>query len=284
MIQLKEVDFHYDLDTPTPVPALEGISLSIAPETSLGVVGRSGSGKTTLLQVMSGVLLPTAGRVLLDGRDLASSADLQRRACLSVGLVFQFPERQLFEATVFDDIAFGPRSLGFDKARIEACVREPLRQVGLDPDRFGSRPPLELSFGEMRRVALAGILVLKPRVLLLDEPTAGLDEEGRAALGKLLVSLHRAGTGVVIASHNLAFLTGIVRDLVVLERGRQVMQGPALDVLLEPDRLREMGMEIPFVPELLSRLRARGWPLELGSLAEKEVVEALVAAAVRGRA
>ncbi|MCK4547575.1 MAG: ATP-binding cassette domain-containing protein [Candidatus Eisenbacteria sp.] len=281
MIVLETVGFRYEMDTTEPVPALEGISLSVTPGTTLGIAGASGSGKTTLLQVMCGLLLPTSGTVRVEGRDLSRSTKARRRACILAGLVFQFPERQLFEATVADDVAYGPRNLGLERADVEERVRHALGRVELDPDTFGRRSPLSLSFGEMRRVALAGVLALKPRVLLLDEPTAGLDERGKRNLEGLLRSLHEGGVGVVVASHDVGFLAEMVQDLVLLENGRAVVRGPVVEILGNTSALRQAGVAVPFAPAVLSVLGERGWRIETGSMREDAVADALVRAGAR---
>ncbi len=276
MIVLEHVEFAYDRHTVVPVRALADVSVRIDRETCLGVVGAAGSGKTTLLQILCGLLPPTRGRVRVDGKDLTRSADLRNRMCFRVGLVFQFPERQLFEGTVFEDVAYGPKNMDLGRAEVEERVRRALARVGLDPDLFSPRSPLELSFGEMRRVALAGILAMEPEILLLDEPTAGLDQHGRSQLGALVRSLHEQGTGIVIASHDVEFLSEHVRDLLLLEQGRVAAEGRAVDVFADAGRLRAAGVAAPFLSQVVSGLAARGRPIDVREMTYPGVAEALV--------
>jgi len=282
VIELERVSYLYDLGLSSSIQAVVDVSVSVGAETFLGVAGPSGSGKTTLLQLMGGLLAPSSGSFRLDGEPLPASPRRRRRVCLRVGLVFQFPERQLFESTVYDDVAFGPRNLGLDSREVSERVAEAMISVGLDPVAAGPRSPLALSFGEMRRVALAGILALRPAVLLLDEPTAGLDESGRAGLESLLVSLHRRGMGIVAASHDMALLSELVGELIVLDSGRVVAHGPPAEILREPTRIRQVGLDVPFAADLISTLRTRGWPVEVDSFAREDVIEGLVRAARRG--
>jgi energy-coupling factor transport system ATP-binding protein len=280
MILLDRVSFQYDTDTPAPVPALQEISLTLSPDQCLGIAGASGSGKTTLLQVACGLLLPTSGTVRIDGEDLSRSDRVRRQACLAAGLLFQFPERQLFEATVLDDVAYGPRNLGLEKADVLERAHQALRDVELDPERFGARSPLALSFGEMRRVALAGVLALRPRMLLLDEPTAGLDSRGRENLADLLRSLSRRGMGIVVASHDADLLADIAGDLVLLREGRVLASGATVDILQDGVLLGEAGVAVPFSSALLSTLAERGWRVEPDSMREEDVAAALARAAL----
>jgi energy-coupling factor transport system ATP-binding protein len=284
MIDIDQVSFQYDTDSPVPIPALRGISLTADRDRRLGIAGASGSGKTTLLQIMCGLLLPTTGTVRFDGQDLSRSNRARRQACLDAGLVFQFPERQLFEATALEDVAYGPRNLGLKAAEIRQRARRALRAVELDPDAFGPRSPLALSFGEMRRVALAGMLAMKPRMLLLDEPTAGLDGRGRGNLAGLLRSLHEGGTGIVVASHDAGFLAEVAQDLILLRDGRVHVQGSAVEILQSPAVLRQAGGAVPFCSALVSALAERGWRVEPESMDEAAVAAALArAAAGQGR-
>ncbi len=275
MITLERVGYSYSRDTVVPVPALQEVSLSVETGAFLGIVGPGGSGKTTLLQIMSGLLLPTKGRVMVEGHDLTRSANVRRRVCFTVGLVFQFPEKQLFEGTVFEDVAYGPKNMGLGRVEVEDRVREALSRTGLDPERVAGRSPLALSFGEMRRVALAGVLAMRPKILLLDEPTAGLDERGKRRLGALLESLHERGVGVVVASHDTGFLSERVRDLLLLDGGRAVARGPAREVLEHPQRLRASGVAVPFLSAVLSGLAEHGRPVGVESMTVGAVADAL---------
>lgn len=237
--------------------ALQNISFTVNESDFLGIAGHTGSGKSTLLQHMNGLLDPTRGRITLDGANLADKA--ARKQCrAAVGVVFQYPERQLFAATVYDDVAFGPRNLKLDDAEVDRCVRASLESVGLSCDEIGNASPFELSGGQQRRVAFAGVLAMNPQVLVLDEPTAGLDPEAKAMFLQLIDSLHAQGMTVVMVSHNMDDLARFCNRIIVLNQGQLVLEGTPEQVFSHKEELHAIGLDIPTAQHLANNLRARG--------------------------
>jgi energy-coupling factor transport system ATP-binding protein len=253
------------------------VSLEIAPGERVGLVGRTGSGKSTLVQHLAGLLRPTSGRVLLDGVAAhARSSAAQRR---KLALAFQYPEHQLFESTVSREVAFGPRNLGLGKDEIAARVGWALEMVGLDVEVMGTRVPFTLSGGEMRRVALAGVLAMRPEVLILDEPTAGLDPQGRRELlGRVVRWQEEIGLALVIVSHDLGELARVVERVVLLDDGQVAADGPVRRVLSDGDLLRAAGLDVPQPVALLQMLREAGWDVRVDRLLPQEAVTEIVRA------
>ncbi len=237
--------------------ALQNISFTVNEGDFLGIAGHTGSGKSTLLQHMNGLLEPTCGRITLDGANLADKAT--RKQCrAAVGVVFQYPERQLFAATVYDDVAFGPRNLKLDEAEVGRRVRTSLESVGLSCDDLGNASPFELSGGQQRRVAFAGVLAMNPQVLVLDEPTAGLDPEAKATFLQLIDTLHAQGMTVVMVSHNMDDLARFCNRIIVLNQGQLVLEGTPEQVFSHEEKLHAIGLDIPTAQHLVNNLRARG--------------------------
>lgn len=237
--------------------ALQNISFTVNEGDFLGIAGHTGSGKSTLLQHMNGLLAPTRGRVTLDGANLADKT--ARKSCRNaVGVVFQYPERQLFAATVYDDVAFGPRNLKLDDAEVDRRVRASLESVGLSCDDLGNASPFELSGGQQRRVAFAGVLAMNPQVLVLDEPTAGLDPEAKALFLQLIDTLHRDGMTVVMVSHNMDDLARFCNRIIVLNQGQLVLEGTPEQVFSHEGELHAIGLDIPTAQRMANNLRARG--------------------------
>jgi energy-coupling factor transport system ATP-binding protein len=263
--------------TPFEAVALRGVDLVVRRGECLGLVGPTGSGKSTLVQHFNGLLRPTEGRVVVDGVEVRPGSPAVRDVRRKVGLLFQYPEHQLFEATVFDDVAFGPRNLGLDPEEVAERVRESLQWVGLDPDRFGSRSPFSLSGGEMRRVAIAGVLAMRPQVLILDEPTAGLDPAGRREILARIRELHRkARLTVVLISHSMDDVARLCQRVVVLHQGRVLLDAPVREAFAQADRLRGIGLDVPRATDVLLRLRAAGLPVRCDRLTAEEACEEIV--------
>lgn len=278
-IVLENVSYTYHPGTPHAWEALHGVNLTLQDHESVGLIGATGSGKSTLVQHLNGLLRPTSGRVLVDGVDTAARrADLDR-VRRKVGLVFQYPEQQLFAATVHEEIAYGPRNLGLPPDAVEAQVRWALEAVGLGPELL-ERSPFSLSGGQARRVALAGVLAMRPQVLILDEPTAGLDPQGRREMLDLVRRLHAGGMGVVLVSHSMEDVAELVARVVVLDRGRIVLDGPAADVFHRHADLAALGLSAPAAARLVDLLRARGWPLPGRAVTVAEAVAEIAAALV----
>lgn len=275
-LEMKDVDFTYMRGTAVSQRALEKVSLSIEQGEFLGIIGPTGSGKSTLIQHLNGLLLPSAGKVLVDGRDITDRNFNLRGLRQRVGLLFQFAEQQLFEETVFADIAFGPRNLGLEEKEIEKRVREAMKAVGLDFSLFKDRSPFSLSGGEMRRVATAGVLAMEPEVLVLDEPLAGLDTPGRQSIVNQLVNLQRErGLTIVLVTHDIDTLASVAGRIVVLSQGRILLDGRPEEVFGQEDLLRENGLNIPQITRIVSMMRARGWRLPTFMTGAQEAAEAI---------
>ncbi len=258
---------------PQTTTALENINLTINDGEMLALIGHTGSGKSTLAQHLNGLLEPSSGRVLLNGEDINEKSEKRRQLRFKIGLVFQYPEHQLFEETVFKDIAFGPKNMGLSNDEIEKRVRDAMARVGLVYDEMKDRSPFELSGGQMRRVALAGVLAMQPSVLVLDEPTAGLDPSARDFLLSDIKRLNDEGTTVVLISHAMDDVAKLATRVAVLERGRLVMEGTTKEIFTQQERLSKMGLDIPETYKLQKLLAEQGMVLEpvsnLNDLAEE---------------
>ena len=276
-IQVEHLTHTYMTDSPFAATALEDVSLTIEDGELIGLLGHTGSGKTTLVQHLNGLLKPTSGKVVVDGLDITekdvSLLEVRRR----VGLVFQYPEYQLFEETVARDVAFGPKNLGLSEQEVDERVRYALQEVGLVYEDIAERSPFELSGGQMRRVAIAGVLAMRPKTLILDEPTAGLDPAGRRSILGMIRELHAAGgLTVVMVSHNMDDISSLATRLVVMSRGRMVLTGTPREVFQHRELLESIGLGIPQAAELTQRLIAEGYPLPADLYTPAEVAEALL--------
>jgi energy-coupling factor transport system ATP-binding protein len=280
LLDCQDVIHTYLRGTPMEAAALLGVTLQVHAGEAVGIIGPTGSGKSTLIQMFNGLLRPTGGRVLVNGQDLWAPRADRRRARQEIGLVFQFPEYQLFEETVRRDVAYGPRNLGLSADEVTARADEALRQVGLDPARFGERSPFSLSGGEMRRVALAGVLAMRPRALVLDEPTAGLDPRGRRELLERIVRLHRQGLTIVMVTHSMDDVAWLAGRVVIMHAGRIAMQGTPAEIFAREDDLLSIGLALPQAARLVRELRRRGLSVS-DALTLADARRAIVAA-VRG--
>ena len=240
--------------------ALHQVTFSLEDGEFLGLAGHTGSGKSTLIQHTNGLLHPHEGRVLFDGRDLADKRTAQD--CRSaVGLVFQYPEHQLFAATVREDVSFGPRNLGLSEEEVAERVSEALRLVHLDEDDIAERSPFELSGGQQRRVAFAGVLAMRPRVLVMDEPVAGLDPVAREEFLELIDELHRSGLSIIMASHSMDDLARLADRVLVLADGEVFRLGTPQEVFADVEGLRSVGLDAPAAQRFASKLRDAGFNL-----------------------
>ncbi len=278
LIQVENLSHTYVPGTPLARVALHGVSLQVSAGERVGLVGRTGSGKSTLVQHIAGLLTPSEGQVLIDGVAVHERTTAARAARRRVGLAFQYPEDQIFEQTVFREIAFGPRNMGLNKAQIAERVRWALDMVRLDPV-MESRSPFTLSGGEMRRAALASILAMRPEALILDEPTAGLDPSGRRDLfARVRAWQVESGATLILVSHNLDELARVVERVIVLDRGKVVADGPTRQVLSDGALLSAAGLDVPQPVTLLRTLRQAGWDVRTDRLLPEEAVEEIARA------
>ncbi|WP_307400837.1 energy-coupling factor transporter ATPase [Desulfofundulus luciae] len=283
MIVVEHLTHIYAPGTPLALTSLEDVSLRIEEGEFVVLAGATGSGKTTLVQHFNGLLLPTAGRVLVDGRDTRDKR-VRRDLWRTVGLLFQNPEQQLFEENVFAEVAFGCRNLGLDEGAIAVRVYRALEMVGLDPARFDKLSPFVLSQGQRRRVALAGVLAYRPRVLVLDEPTSGLDPAAREQIWQMLKVMQQHGHTIVVITHHMEDAARYADRVVVLHRGKIFRQGTPRHVFGDPEDLRAVGLDVPMPGELMYRLRQRGLPVNTGVLTLDEAETELKKLAPPGRA
>ena len=268
---------------PYETKALNDVSLTINDGEFIGLIGHTGSGKSTLVQHLNGLIMPSSGRVLVDGLDLADKNTDRRAIRRRVGLVFQYPENQLFEETVAKDIAFGPKNLGLDEAEIDRRVRTAMRRVALDYDKIAERSVFELSGGQMRRVAIAGVLAMEPQTLVLDEPCAGLDPRGREEILGLISDLHReSGTTIVMVSHSMDDVAALAERVIVMNHGSVVMDGTPREVFAEGEELRAIGLDVPQAVELAQKLREKGFDIPEGIYRMDEIRAAVEAAIGKG--
>jgi len=259
LIECRHLTHVYLKGTPLEAVALQDVTLSIEAGEFVGLIGPTGSGKSTLIQHLNALLRPTGGEVRVAGINPADARADVKTLRQQVGLVFQYPEHQLFEETVYDDVAYGPRNLGLTEDQVRERVGESLALVGVDPGRFGRRSPFSLSGGEMRRVAIAGVLAMRPRVLVLDEPAAGLDPKGKEEILGQIRTLHQAqGLTVLLVTHSMDEAAQLVKRLVVLARGQIVMDGPVREIFRRAQDLTALGLGVPAITALMLRLRSAG--------------------------
>lgn len=257
-IRVEGLRYAYMAGTPFESPALRGVDLDAETGDFVALIGATGSGKSTLIQHLNGLIRPSVGRVFVDGVDVGAATDLKalRRR---VGLVFQYPESQLFEETVYADVAFGPRNMGLPEHEIEERVEEALHMVGLDSALVGARSPFALSGGQRRRVAIAGVLAMRPSVLILDEPTAGLDPRGRREILDGIQQVWRQqGLTVVLVTHLMEEAARLATRIWVMDAGRAVLNGTPRDVYAQFHMLRSISLRAPVMTELMHLLRERG--------------------------
>ena len=259
VLKTENLTHYYSNGMSGEVAAIKNINIEIEKGELVGIIGHTGSGKSTLLQHFNGLLKPDAGRVLLEGRDIWESKESIRSARFKVGLCFQYPEYQLFEETVYKDIAFGPKNMGLDNAETDRRVRRAAQFVGLR-DEYLEKSPFDLSGGEKRRVAIAGVMAMEPEVLILDEPTAGLDPYGREKI-LALVKAYREQTGstVMMVSHSMEDVAKIADRVLVLNNSEVAMFGTVAEVYSRSAELSEMGLSVPQITKIFSALRERGF-------------------------
>lgn len=262
-IVLDNISYVYGAHTPYEKKALDGVTLEIHEGEFLGIIGHTGSGKSTLVQHLNGLLHPTSGKVTVNDVDLADKTEEARNMRHTVGMVFQYPEHQLFEETIAKDIAFGPRNLGLTEEEVDERVREAMKFVGLDYDTYAERSPFHLSGGQMRRVAIAGVVALNPSYLILDEPSAGLDPFGREEIFDEIIRLHKEkGITVALVSHNMEDISRMATRLIVLDGGHVILDDEPLTIFMHHrEELQKAGVDVPPVSVLMETLKHRGLPV-----------------------
>lgn len=259
IIEIKHLSHIYNAGTTFARAALDDINLVIEAGEFIGMIGHTGSGKSTLIQHLNALLKPTSGQVLLEGVDIHGDKARLKSVRQRVGLVFQYPEHQLFETDIYKDVAFGPTNMGLTKEEVDKRVREALNLVGLTEDLY-EKSPFELSGGQKRRAAIAGVLAMKPEVLILDEPTAGLDPAGRDAILGQIADMHeKVGNTVILVSHNMEDVSRLSDRIIVMAEGRVLLTGTPQEVFARPDKLKEVGLTPPPIAVLMDRLREEGY-------------------------
>ena len=257
--------------------ALDDVSFRIEDGEFVGIIGHTGSGKSTLVQHLNGLLKPASGQVLIDGEDLNGEHVNRRALRRRIGLVFQYPEYQLFEETVAKDIAFGPKNQGLSAEEIDKRVRYAMDCVHLDYEKYATRSPFELSGGQMRRVAIAGVLAMRPSVLILDEPTAGLDPRGRDKILSMLEELHnRENVTILMVSHSMDDMARLATHLIVMSEGKIVAQGTPREVFAREPMMTSIGLDVPDAARLCALLRSKGYDLPADLFRPEELEEQLL--------
>ena len=275
ILEIQNLSHVYSADTPFGRAALRDVSLSIQRGEFVGLIGHTGSGKSTLIQHFNGLLKPTSGRVLFDGEDIWKDVKFTREIRFKVGLVFQYPEHQLFEETVYQDISFGPKNMGLSEEEIRARVERAAQFVGIT-DAELQKSPFDLSGGQKRRAAIAGVIAMEPDVLILDEPTAGLDPRGRESILQNIRDYQAAQhAAVVMVSHSMEEIASNVDRLLVMNHGQNVMNGTPAEVFSHAEELVEMGLAIPKMTQLFLALKRRGVPVDTSVFSVEQARQAL---------
>lgn len=276
-IQVKNLTHIYSEGLPYESVALKDVSFSIEDGEFVGVIGHTGSGKSTMVQHLNGLLKPHSGSIIIGDVDITKGNVLMRDIRRKIGLVFQYPEYQLFEETVHKDVAFGPTNLGLTKGEVDQRVIEAINLVGLDYDEIGERSPFELSGGQKRRVAIAGVIAMKPEVLILDEPTAGLDPKAHKDVLEMIKKIHETQKNItILVSHNMNDIAKLVDKVLVMEKGMLAMEGTPRQIFSQAQKLKKMGLALPQASEMMNKLRSKGFDIKEGILTNDEAFVELV--------
>ena len=276
-LEVRNLTHCYSQDNANRSVALDDVSFTIENGEFIGIVGHTGSGKSTLVQHLNGLLKPTSGQVLINGEDLNGENVDRRKIRQKIGLVFQYPEYQLFEETIAKDIAFGPKNQGLSPEEIDARVRHAMACVHMDYDKYAERSPFDLSGGQMRRVAIAGVIAMSPEVLILDEPTAGLDPKGRDSILTMLEELHATEkVTIIMVSHSMDDMARLASRLIVMSRGKLVADGTPREIFAQDEMMTSVGLGVPEAAALASRLRARGLNIPEGIYRQDELKDCLL--------
>lgn len=276
-INLANVFYTYMTGTPFERQALNDVSLTIEKGEILAIIGHTGSGKSTMVQHLNGLIKPLRGNVTIDGIDIAGRGSDAKQARQQVGMVFQYPEHQIFAETVYEDIAFGPRNRGFSAEEIDKQVHEAMAFVGLDFETFAQRSPFQLSGGQMRRVAIAGVVAMNPDYLVLDEPSAGLDPRSRNAVFKEIMALHKErGIAIVLVTHSMEEAVKYANRMLVINKGKVLFDGKPTEIFSQhKDELVEVGMDEPQIYKLSALLRDKGLTIDEGITDAAELVKSI---------
>ncbi|MFV0516000.1 MAG: energy-coupling factor transporter ATPase [Aminipila sp.] len=276
-IQVKNLKHIYSQGMPFESVALDNINFEINDGEFVGIIGHTGSGKSTLVQHFNGLLKPNEGEIIVNGVNITEKGISMKSIRRQIGLVFQYPEYQLFEETVKEDVAFGPINLGLSSEEVDQRVREAIELVGLDYDEIADRSPFDLSGGQKRRVAIAGVIAMKPEVLILDEPTAGLDPKAHKDLLNVIKRIHKEqGSILVLVSHNMRDIAALADKVLVIEKGKLAMSGTPRQVFSNRDELIKIGLSVPPVAEILYKIRDKGFDIDPNVLNLDEAVERLI--------
>lgn len=277
-IILDKINYSYSEGTAYQIQALKDINLQIEEGQFIGIIGHTGSGKSTLTQLLNGLLRATSGHIYVDGEDIYDEDYDMKKLRDKVGLVFQYPDHQLFETTNFEDVCFGPKNQGLDRKEVELRAFEALQNVGFPEDLY-YQPPFDLSGGQKRRVAIAGVLAMKPEVLILDEPTAGLDPAGRDEILGLVSKMHKElGITIILVSHSMEDVAEYVERLIVMNQGEVMYDGVPKEVYAHYKELEAVGLAAPQVTYLMNELAGKGLPVDTGATTVKEAAQSILAA------
>lgn len=275
-IILNHVNCIYEEGTTMEVAALKDINLVLADEQFIGLIGHTGSGKSTLVQHLNGLIKPTGGEIYFNGEDIHDDDFDRKKLRSQVGLVFQYPEHQLFEVDVFSDVCFGPKNLGLPKKEVELRAYEALKMVGLE-DEFFYQSPFDLSGGQKRRVAIAGVIAMKPQVLILDEPTAGLDPKGREEILNMIRDLHeKMKCTIILVSHSMDDVADYAERIIVMNHGEVFLDGTPKEVFFHKQELEEIGLAVPTVTDIMHQVKGLGYPVDESVTTLSDAAEALV--------
>lgn len=277
ILETRDLTHTYGAGTPFQSDAIQNVNFAVYPGEFVGIIGHTGSGKSTLIQHLNGLLKPTSGEILLEGKDIWSDKKFTRQTRFRVGLVFQYPEYQLFEETAYQDIAFGPKNMGLSREEVDARVRRAAEFVGV-PEENLSKSPFELSGGQKRRVAIAGVVAMEPDVLILDEPTAGLDPVGREGILANIRQYQKSQNATVImVSHSMEEIASNVDRLIVMNHGTVAMTGSPREVFARAEELISMGLDVPQMTHVFLKLRSMGLPVDPSVYTVQQAKEALLA-------
>lgn len=275
-IEIKNLTHIYSEGLPFESVALDEVSFSVKDGDFFGIIGHTGSGKSTLLQHLNGLLKPKSGTIVISGTDITADGAVMRDVRRKVGLVFQYPEYQLFEETVAADVAFGPKNLGLAEEEVDERVREALELVGLDYEELKDVSPFDLSGGQKRRVAIAGVIAMKPEVLILDEPTAGLNPKAHRDVLEMVTEIHRHENNIIVlVSHNMNDIAALCDRVAVMDHGQLLMEGTPEEVFSREEELKSVGLAIPDSMEIVSQLRKRGMEINHPCLTIEDAAEAI---------